>query len=45
MVGGDFNIIRSPDEKNNDHFDSRWPLLFNTYIEYLNLRELELPGR
>jgi hypothetical protein len=23
MVGGDFNIIKSPYEKNNDRFDSR----------------------
>jgi hypothetical protein len=45
MVGGDFNIIWSPDEKNNDHFDSRWPLLFNACIESLNLRELALSGR
>jgi len=23
LVGGDFNLIRSPDEKSNDRFDSR----------------------
>jgi hypothetical protein len=45
MVGGDFNIIRSPYEKNNDHFDSRWLLLFNACIESLNLRELALSER
>jgi len=45
MVGGDFNIIRNPSEKNNDRYNSRWPLLFNACIETLNLRELELSGR
>ena len=45
VVGGDFNIIRSPEEKNNDRFDSRWSLLFNACIETLNLRELALSGR
>lgn len=45
MVGGDFNLIRNPTEKNNDRYDSIWPLLFNACIESLNLRELELSGR
>jgi hypothetical protein len=45
MVGGYFNIIRIPGEKNNDRFDSRCPLLFNACIESLNLRELALSGR
>jgi len=45
LVGGDFNLIRSPNEKSNDRFDSRWPLLFNACIESLNLRELALSGR
>ena len=35
ILGGDFNIIHGPDEKNND----RWPFLFNTIIDALNLRE------
>jgi hypothetical protein len=45
MVGGDFNIIRNPLEKNNDRFCSRWPNLFNACVESLNLKEHELPGR
>jgi hypothetical protein len=45
LMGGNFNIIRSLDEKNNDRFDSRWHLLFNDCIESLNLRELALCGR
>jgi hypothetical protein len=24
LVGGDFNIIRSPNEKNNNRFNDRW---------------------
>ena len=45
VVGGDFNIIRRADEKNNNNFDGRWPFMFNTIIESLNLREIELSGR
>ena len=45
QVGGDFNIIRNPREKNNERYDSRWPTLLNACIESLNLRELELSGR
>jgi hypothetical protein len=29
VIGGDFNIIRRPDEKNNDNYNDRWPFLFN----------------
>ena len=29
LVGGDFNIIRRQDEKNNDNFYGRWSLMFN----------------
>ena len=45
MVGGDFNIIRNPSEKNNDKFNNRWPFLFNAIIDSLDLRELEMSGR
>lgn len=45
LIGGDFNIIRSPQEKSNDRYDSRWPNLFNACIQTLNLRELEMEGR
>jgi hypothetical protein len=44
IIGGDFNIIRSPDEKNNENYNDRWPFLFNAVIDTLNLRELELTG-
>jgi len=45
VMGGDFNIIRYPSEKNNDRFNSRWPNLFNSTIEILNLKEIVMPGR
>jgi hypothetical protein len=45
LVGGDFNIIRRREEKNNDNFDARWPFIFNAIIESLDLRELALSGR
>jgi hypothetical protein len=45
LIGGDFNILRNPSEKNNDNFDHRWPFLFNSVIDGLNLREREMSGR
>jgi exonuclease III len=45
LVGGDFNIIRNPSEKNNERYDDRWPFLFNAIIDGLNLREIEMSGR
>jgi hypothetical protein len=44
-VGGDFNIIRNSNEKNNNRFEVRWPFLFNAVIDSLDLREIELSGR
>jgi hypothetical protein len=45
LVGGDFNIIRRKEEKNNDNFNVRWPFIFNAIIESLDLREIILFGR
>ena len=45
VVGGDFNIIRRREEKNNDNFNARWPFVFNAIIDSLDLREIELSGR
>jgi hypothetical protein len=42
MVGGDFNIIKSPSEKNNLRYNHKWPFLFNAVINSLDSRELEL---
>jgi hypothetical protein len=45
LIGGDFNILRNPQEKNNSNYEHRWPFLFNSVIDGLNLRELEMSGR
>jgi len=45
VIGGDFNIIRRLDEKNNDNYNDRWPYMFNAVIDTLNLREIEMSGR
>jgi hypothetical protein len=39
IIRGDFNILRSPFEKNNDRFDHRWLFLFNAIIDGLDLRK------
>nr|AAR01724.1 hypothetical protein [Oryza sativa Japonica Group] len=45
LIGGDFNILRSPNEKSNSNFDDRWPFLFNAIIDGLCLMELQMSGR
>jgi hypothetical protein len=45
LVGGDFNIIKNPQEKNNDNYNDRWPFLFNDVIDSLDLQELGLSNR
>src|SRR4051812_40272038 len=44
VVGGDFNLIRSPDEKNNDRINLPRMQLFNDWIAELGLRELDRTG-
>lgn len=45
LIGGDFNILRYQEEKNNDRFDTHWPFLFNAVIDSLDLREASMSGR
>ena len=45
LIGGDFNILRYQEEKNNDCFDTHWPFLFNVVIDSLDLREARISGR
>jgi hypothetical protein len=45
LLGGDFNIIRRQEEKNNSNFNPRWPFIFNAIIESLGLKEIALAGR
>jgi hypothetical protein len=44
LVGGDFNILRRHEDKNNDNFNTRWPFVFNAIIESLDLREIAMSG-
>jgi hypothetical protein len=44
IMGGDFNILRHPSEKNKANYNARWPFLFNAVIDGLNLIELEMMG-
>jgi hypothetical protein len=43
--GGDFNIMRHPDDKNTDNFNMRWPNLFNAVTEALQLKEILMSGQ
>lgn len=45
LIGGDFNIMRRPEDKSTDNFDFKWPNLFNQVIEVLDLKEIEMLGR
>ena len=45
LIGGDFNIMRRPDDKSSGVFDSKWPILFNAVIESLDLKEIVMSGR
>jgi exonuclease III len=45
IFGGDFNIIRSNEEKNKPGILSRWSVLFNSIIEMHGLIELDLSDR
>jgi hypothetical protein len=45
LIGGDFNILRFRQDKNNDRFDGYWPFLFSAVIDSLNLREVSMTGR
>jgi len=44
LTGGDFNIMRSPEDKSSGAFDPRWPNLFNVVIESLDLKEIAMTG-
>lgn len=45
VVGGDFNILRSSDDKNKLSDTEHWSFVFNAIIEHAGLRELPLNGR
>jgi hypothetical protein len=43
--GGDFNLIRGAEDKNNDNINYPRILMFNDYIVRLALRELKRTGQ
>jgi len=45
LIGGDFNIMRRPEDKSSGVFDFKWPNLFNDVIESLDLKEIVMSGR
>jgi hypothetical protein len=45
LIGGDFNIMRKPEDKSCGDFDTKWTSLFNVAIESLDLREIVMIGR
>jgi endonuclease/exonuclease/phosphatase family metal-dependent hydrolase len=45
LIGGDFNIMRRPEDKSSGVFDHKWPSHFNAVIESLGLREIVMTGR
>ena len=45
LIGGDFNLIRFPNEKSHGRFDNHWSFLFNNVIDSLDLREVFMIGR
>ena len=44
LIGGDFNIIRRPDDKSSGVFNFKWPNLFNADIDSLDLKEIVMSG-
>jgi hypothetical protein len=44
LIGGDFNILRFPSEKNKEMRRSKWSSLFNAIINTYELREIEMSG-
>ena len=45
IIGGEFNIMRHPDDKSTYNFDTKWPNLFNAVIETLDLKKIVMSSR
>ena len=45
LLGGDFNLIRSISDKNNDNINYHWSDSFNDWINQWNLIEIKNPSR
>ena len=44
LIGGDFNIMRRPEDKSSGVLDFKWPNLFNAVIESFDLKEIVMSG-
>lgn len=44
LIGGDFNIIRFANERNKNNGVQRYSHLFNSLIDFYELREIEMSG-
>jgi L-lysine 2,3-aminomutase len=44
LIGGDFNFIRFPSEKNKEMRRSKWSSMFNAIINTYELKEVEMSG-
>jgi exonuclease III len=44
LIGGDFNILRFPSDKNKAMRKNKWSDLFNAIINTYELREIEMSG-
>jgi len=44
MIAGDFNIMRTPQDKSSGDFDPKWPNIFNVFIKSLDLKEIRMLG-
>ena len=45
LVGGDFNLVRSREEKSSGVVNQQWVNLFNDWINRFSLLELKIAGR
>ena len=45
IVGGDFNLVRTPEDKNDGNIDFRWSDRFNSWVDMWYLLEINMSGR
>ena len=45
LIGGDFNLVRSQEDKNNGKIDFKWVDKFNMWVDMWALVEIDITGR
>ncbi|XP_073355615.1 uncharacterized protein [Aegilops tauschii subsp. strangulata] len=45
IIGGDFNLVSSIDDKNNGNINFRWADKFNVWVDMWSLLEINMSGR